>query len=67
MAINWQQTCCAWHGEYAEAKTKNGGVVRLKRAPDVDGILVMRFSATNQRIDSDYVLMTEAEAMALCA
>lgn len=67
MAINWQQTCCAWHGEYAEAKTKNGGVVRLKRAHDVDGILVMRFSATNQRIDSDYVLMTEAEAMALCA
>ena len=33
-AINWQQTCCAWHGEYAEHATKDGGVARLKRSPD---------------------------------
>ena len=65
--INWQPTCCEWHGEYAEQATKDGGVVRLKRSPDVEGIMVMRFDAQNRRVDADYVLMPEAEALALLA
>ena len=27
--IQWQQTCCAWHGEYAEVKTQDGGAARI--------------------------------------
>lgn len=70
-AIHWQQTCCAWHGEYAEIKTKDGGAARIKRAPDVDGFLVMRFGADNLPTDKGadgtpaYVPMTEAEVESL--
>lgn len=74
MTINWQQTCCAWHGEYAEHKTKDGGVARLKRAPDKpDVILVCRFGPDNRAVDADgdgvpdYVEMSEAAALALLA
>lgn len=69
--INWQQTCCAWHGEYAEAKTADGGVCRIKRAADMDGYLVMRFDASNRAIDvdgdgiPDYVAMTAQEVETL--
>ena len=65
--IQWQQTCCAWHGEYAETKTKAGGMVRIKRAPDMDGYLAMRFGPYSKAIDvdgdgvPDYVVMTEGE------
>lgn len=68
--VNWQQTCCAWHGEYAEHPLAAGGVARLKRAPDVPGVLVMRFGPDSRAIDVDaagvpaYVEMTEAEAEA---
>ena len=72
--VNWQQTCCAWHGEYAEHSLAAGGVARLKRAPDAPGVvLVMRFGVDNRAIDVDaaggpvYVEMTEAEAEALLA
>ena len=63
--VKWTQTCCEWHGDYAEEPTIGGGVARLKRNPD--GILVMRFNAQNQRVDEDYVLMTEAEVEAILA
>lgn len=66
-SVNWKMTCCAWHGEYAEAPTVDGGVARLKRNHETDGILVMRFDAQNRRVDSDYVLMTDAEVEALLA
>lgn len=68
--LNWQQTCCAWHGEYAEAKTADGAV-RIKRAPDIQGYLVMRFDENNSPVDvdgdgvPDYVLMTSAEVEAI--
>ena len=72
--INWQQTCCAWHGEYAEHRTNDGGVARLKRSPSApDSVLVCRFGPDNRGIDvdgdgiPDYVEMTEAEALALLA
>lgn len=67
--LNWQQTCCAWHGQYAEVKTKGGGMLRLKRAPDVDGVLCTRFGADGKAIDKDaegvpeYVVMTEEEVL----
>lgn len=71
--ITWQPTCCAWHGEYAEVSTADGGVARIKRSPDVDGYLVMRFDSDNRAIDvdgdgdgvPDYVAMNESEAEAL--
>ena len=65
MAIQWQPTCCAWHGDYAEHGTLDGGTVRLKKAPNIAGILVMRFDVQNHRLDADYVLMPESEALAL--
>lgn len=71
--IQWQQTCCAWHGEYAEVKTQDGGAARIKRAPDVDGYLVMRFGPDNRAIDvdgdgvPDYVTMTASEVDSLLA
>lgn len=72
--IGWQQTCCAWHGEYAEAQTRDGGVARFKRSEDVPGIvLVCAFGADGQpahRGDDGapaYVEMSQAEAEALLA
>lgn len=68
--LDWQQTCCAWHGEYAEAQSA-GGALRIKRAPNIDGYLVMRFDANNLPVDvdgdgvPDYVQMTEADVEAL--
>ncbi len=71
-SIQWQPTCCAWHGEYAEVKTSEGAA-RIKRAPDTDGYLVMRFDASNRPVDvdgdgvPDYVTMTADEVEALLA
>lgn len=71
--INWQQTCCGHHGDYAEHPTKAGGVARLKRTPGVDSWQVCRFGPDNRAIDKDeggvpaYVEMAEAEALALLA
>jgi hypothetical protein len=47
-SIKWQTTCCAWHGEYAEHPAKDGGVLRLKRGPSVDGYLVMHFDVSGK-------------------
>ena len=72
-AIQWKQTCCGRHGAYAEHPMNDGGVARLTRGPDIDGILVCRIGADNVPIDVDAqgvptnVLMTEAEALALLA
>lgn len=69
--LNWQPTCCAWHGEYAEARTPDGGMLRLKRASNVAGILSTRFGANGKALDVDaesvpaYVERTEAEVLAL--
>lgn len=72
--VNWQQTCCAWHGEYAEHPLAAGGVARLKRSADKPGVvLVCRFGPDNQGIDvdgdgvPDYVEMPDADASALLA
>lgn len=65
--INWQPTCCGWHGDYAEQATKDGGIARLKRSLNMDGIQVMRFSVQNKRIDADYILMPESEVLKLLA
>lgn len=71
--LNWQQTCCAWHGEYAEARTPDGGMLRLKRAPDVPGLLSTRFGADGKALDVDaegvpvYVERSEAQVLALLA
>lgn len=71
MSIRWQPACCAWHGQYAEAKAKNGGMLRLKRADDFAGVLCTRFDADGKALDKDadgipvYVQMTESEAQAL--
>lgn len=72
--INWQQTCCAHHGHYAEHPLAAGGVARLKRSPDAPGVLqVCRFGPDNVAIDADgdgvpaYVQMAEAAALALLA
>lgn len=65
--VKWTPVCCAWHGDYAEAATADGGVMRLKRGPAVDGFLVMRFDAQNQRVDEDYVTMTAEEVESLLA
>lgn len=70
--IQWQPTCCAWHGEYAEHPTTDGGVARLKRQAERPGVLlVCRFGPDNKAIDADgdgvpdYVEMAEADALAL--
>ena len=74
--IHWSQTCCGSHGEYAEHRTKAGGVARLKRNPDAPGLLsVCRFGPDNRAQDTTadedgntvpgYVEMPEAEALAL--
>jgi len=65
--INWKNTCCAWHGEYAEAEHVDGGMLRLKRGFGIDGILVMHFSISGECLTvnkdgaPDYKLMTESE------
>lgn len=70
-SINWQRTCCAWHGEYAEHKCKDGGDLRIKKAHDIDGFLVMQFSVDGKckTTDADgtpeYKLMTEAQLLKL--
>lgn len=71
-SINWRQTCCAFHGQYAEHALAGGGVARLKRSPESPGVvLVCRFDGSNRGIDvdgdgvPDYVEMPEAEALAL--
>lgn len=72
MAINWQMTCCAEHGEYAEARTKVGGMMRLRRVPGADAVQVCRFGADNRAIDVAegvpvYVDLTLAEVEQLIA
>lgn len=70
-SLKWQQTCCAWHGEYAEARTPDGGMLRLKRASNVAGILSTRFGPNGKALDVDaegvpaYVKRTEPEVLAL--
>ena len=73
-SINWTPTCCAWHGDYAEHPTRDGGVARLKRSADKPGrLLVCRFGPDNVAVDADgdgvpdYVEMAEADALALLA
>lgn len=68
--IKWWPTCCVWHGEYAEHSTRDGGLARLKRAPDSDKWLVMVFGPDNKATTTAdgvpvYVEMTEADALAL--
>lgn len=74
--IQWQQVCCAWHGDYAEHSLSGGGVARLKRGPAQPGVvLVSRFGPDNRAIDTKtdddgntvpaYVEMAEADALAL--
>lgn len=67
--IKWQPTCCVWHGEYAEHSTRDGGLARLKRAPDSDKWLVMVFDAAGQPEsrgnDGEPVYVPMSEAMAL--
>lgn len=71
--VKWQSACCAWHGEYAEVSTKDGGAARIKKAPDINGYLVMRFGPDNRAIDvdgdgvPDYVVMMSDEVDALIA
>lgn len=72
MRVNWQMTCCAEHGEYAEAKTITGGVMRLRRVPGSDSVQVCRFGADNRPIDvADgvpvYVDMSLSDAQTLIA
>jgi len=72
-SLKWEQTCCAWHGQYAEATTPDGGMLRLKRASNVAGILSTRFGPNGKALDVDadgvpaYVERTEAEVLALLA
>lgn len=71
--IKWQQTCCVWHGEYAEAKTKDGGVARIKRSSMSDHWLVMLFNAKGQPANRAedgspaYAAMSPATAQELLA
>jgi len=64
--IEWHPTCCAWHGDFAEAMTCNGPA-RIKRGPEVEGYLVMQFDMHNKPVNTDeaglpiYVSMTESE------
>lgn len=72
MTINWRPCCCAWHGEYAEHATKDGGVARLKKSRDQRIILVMEFDADKKpRTTVDgvpaYVEMTDAQVNELLA
>lgn len=72
MPINWQMTCCAEHGEYAEASMRNGGTMRLRRVPGADVVQVCRFSANNRPLDAvdgvpAYVEMPLSEAEQLAA
>ena len=69
--IKWQPACCAWHGEYAEAKTKDGGVARIKRSSMSDHWLVMEFDRLGHPVKRDvdgtplYVSMSELAALEL--
>lgn len=73
--LNWQPTCCGWHGEYAEHPLSGGGVARVKRSPTlpVGTVLICRFGLDNKPIDKDeegvpaYVEMSENEADAMLA
>jgi len=69
-SINWQRTCCAWHGEYAEHTTESGRVLRIKRGPSVSGYLVMVFEdnhckTTNDEGVPEYENVTETELIEL--
>ena len=70
-SIKWQRTCCAWHGEYAEHKCKDGGDLRIKRAPDLDGFLVMQFGTDGECKTKDadgvptYKTLTESQLLKL--
>lgn len=70
-SIKWQKTCCAWHGEYAEHPAKDGGILRIKRGPSVNGYLVMHFDASGQckTVDDDgapeYETLTEHQLISL--
>lgn len=66
--IQWQQVCCADHGEYAEARTKGGGFMRLRRLTGADTVEVCRFDKHNRPIDvtdgvPSYVSMPLSKAM----
>lgn len=69
--LSWQQTCCAWDGQYAEALTKQGGVARIKRKPDEDGgvaLWVCRFGPDNVALDMNagepaYVQVAEVDLL----
>lgn len=73
--VNWQPTCCEWHGDYAEHPLKAGGVTRLKRGPALpDGqVLVCRFGPDNRATDKDadgvptYVEMSAQDVEAMLA
>lgn len=71
--IKWQSTCCAWHGEYAEHPTRDGGIARLKRSPDSEKIRIVRFDSNNRPVDvdgdgvPDYTDMTTEELEAILA
>lgn len=74
MTIKWMQTCCSWHGEYAEHQTNDGGIARFKRSAEFpEVIFVCRFDANNKAVDADgdgvpdYVQMPENDALALLA
>lgn len=59
--IEWTESCCAWHGQYAEVPLRAGGCARVKRGPEVDGYLLMRYSADGARLDAGYVMVSEDE------
>lgn len=68
--IKWQDTCCAWHGEYAEHTTASGAIIRIKRGPSVEGYLVMAFKNNVCQTLSDdgvpeYENITEEQLIAL--
>jgi len=68
--VNWQETCCAWHGQYAEQSLKSGGMARIKR-DKTGAIFVIRFGADGKCIDVDpagtptYVAMSLAQVDAI--
>lgn len=65
--LKWSKTCCAWHGEYTEAKTMDGCMARIKRSQYSPLYLVCRFGPDNKAIDADgdgvpdYVEMTQEQ------
>jgi len=73
MSIRWQPACCAWHGEYAEHPTVNGGVARIKRSSLSDQWQVMLFGPdgrpAHQAEDGSpaYVAMSPAAVQELLA